>query len=339
MSLQYIGAVFDEDKQAFLDDTQNAIRSYILGTGKQCIAIIEKIPNGYDEDKTPQYRLYMHRTQFESEYAEVLIKFMRRKRYDGHELDSALTQPILEIIEEKYVALYQKHGEQISAEFLKMLRNDDVLLNSFVKRLGDKLVNKLSKEARSRVIHLIVDQIKNASSSNTSHIVSHHVSHFAASAVGTQVAHGAAQVLLHVLATNIGHIIAKFLASAAFKKLMVALLHKFIWNVITAMVVKFLAVHIGATLGASAFMWIVIPIAIAILLKQINDFPKKLSVEVSASVRSHLADSFEETNRDILKATFEEVINGEQLLLAVANDKSVKDMVDKVASEIVGVRW
>jgi hypothetical protein len=109
---------------------------------------------------------------------------MRRKRHDGHDLDSALTEPILKIIEDKYAALYNSHGEEISSDFLEKLKNDNILLNSFVERLADKVSGKISKKARAKIVHLLVEQIHDAATSNTSHIVGQHISHFASTAVG-----------------------------------------------------------------------------------------------------------------------------------------------------------
>jgi len=333
MSFDGLSHIFDTDKAAFLNDIERSIRLYVIGTGKQCIAIVEKIPKS-----TGGYALYKHELHLDSdlpEFAEVLIKFIRRKRHDGHDLDSALTEPILKIIEDKYVALYNSHGEEISSEFLEMLKNDNFLLNSFVERLADKVSGKISKKARAKIVHLLVDQIHDAATSNTSHIVGQHISHFASTAVGSQIASVAAHVLLKAIAMNMGHIIAKFLASAAFKKVVMLMLHKFIVGVITAAVLHFLAANIGSAIGAGAFMWIIIPIVAAILIKQIADFPKKLGNEVSKSVRGHLASNFGQTNKDILEKTFEEIFKGESLLLEVANDKDVKKMIGALSEKIV----
>jgi hypothetical protein len=58
------------------------------------------------------------------------------------------------------------------------------------------------------------------------HVIGHQIAHFSTMAVGTQVTFMAAKVLAHTLAANIGHILAKFMASAAFKKVLYALIHK-----------------------------------------------------------------------------------------------------------------
>lgn len=336
MSFERIGAVLENDKRAFLDDVEKTVRSYIRGTGKQCIAVVEKIPTGRQEaDGSPEYRLSKHPVEFNADFIKVLYKskhpvelntdfikvlykFMRRKTYNGHEIDSTLTKPVLDIIEEKYVALYKKHGDMISTQVVEMLVKDNVLLNSFVTRLEDKIVKDLSKTACAILVLLIVDQIQSAASST----------------VGTQVAHAAGHQLLHIIASHLAQIIAKFLASTAFHKIMTVVVHKLVIVIITTVILKFLALHIVVAVTASAFMWIVIPIVIIIIAEQIKDFPEKLSKKVSAKVRSHLAKSFQSTNQSVLKAVFDEVVNGEKLLLAVAEDKDVKDMINKLVSDV-----
>ena len=327
MSFDGLSYIFEADKAVFLDHIEKSIKLYITSTGKQCIAIVEKIPK---PGQYPPYALHKHELHMGPtlpKFAEVLIKFIRRKRHGGHDLDSALTEPILKIIEEKYVELYNFHGEEISSEFLDMLKNDSILLNSFVERLVDKFSGKISKEARAGVVRLLVEQIHGSATSNPGHIVGNHISHFTSTAVGTQIASVAAQVLLKAIAMNMGHIIATFLASAAFKKVVMVLLHKLVVGVISAAVLHFLAANIGSAIGAGAFMWVIIPIVIGIVIEQIADFPKKLGNEVSKSVKGHLASNFGQTNKSILEKTFDEIFKGEKLLEEVANDKDVKKMI------------
>lgn len=93
-------------------------------------------------------RLYKHELDLDSDlpdYAKVLIKFIRRKKDDRHELDSALTEPILEFIEEKHVKPFESHGEEIS-EFLEAFKKGNVLSNSFVERLAVKVSGKIAKK-------------------------------------------------------------------------------------------------------------------------------------------------------------------------------------------------
>lgn len=129
---------------------------------------------------------------------------------------------------------------------------------------------------------------------------------------------------MHAIASKIGPLMAHFLASAAFKKLIGGIVCKFIGGVIASCVLKFLAAQLAATLGSSTIMWIVIPLVAGILVHQIRNFPEKLGHQVAASVRGHLFNNFRPVNKNILEQVFDQVFNGEELLKAVAEDKKVQ---------------
>jgi hypothetical protein len=204
-----------------------------------------------------------------------------------------------------------------------------------VERLTEKVIGKVSDYARKKIVHAVVEQIQNSASSQTAHVIGQHVAHFTSTAVGSQIAVFAAHALMKVIASNIGPIVAKFLASAVFKKVIAALVHKFIVGIIASAVLKFLAAHIGVAIGASTIMWIILPIFAAILIKQIYDFPQKLGREVSASVRQHLDNNFQQVNRNILEETFERVFKGEELLKCVANDEGIQQILKSLGEKII----
>jgi Fe2+ transport system protein B len=217
--------------------------------------------------------------------------------------------------------LYEHHSKEISEAFLHELRNDKILLNSFVERLTQKIIGKVATHARKKIVDTIASQIQQAASTQTAHAVAQNVSHLTSTAVGTQVAMYTATAVMKVFVTKIGPIVAKFLASAAFRKFITVMAHKLIVGVITSTVVHFLAAQIGAAIGAGA---IIIPIVAAILIAQIHNFPEKLGTEVAISIRQHLERNFKPTNKNILEQVFNQIFRGEDLLKAVAQDEEVQ---------------
>lgn len=326
MSFDGLAQTFEADKTEFLSQVESDIRCYVISTGKQCIAIDEIfIRSNGDRDV---WRT--HKTSFDGNYIEVLYKFIREKPYNKHQLDSALTPRILEIIESNFVSLYERHSKEISEDFLQKLKNDKILLNSFVERLTDKIVGKVATYSRKKIVDAIVSQIQEAASTQTAQAVTEHVSHFASTAVGTQIATYTATAVMKVIIAKIGPIVAKFLASAAFKKVITAIAHKLIVSVIASAVLHFLAAQIGAAIGASTIMWIIIPIVAAILIAQIQNFPGKLGKEVAMSIRQHLEENFKPTNKNILERVFDQIFRGEDLLTAVAQDKEVQKAIEEL---------
>ncbi|KAH9952642.1 hypothetical protein BC827DRAFT_239954 [Russula dissimulans] len=258
---------------------------------------------------------------------------MTNKRHEGYELDSALTAPILNIIQQKFVDLYKVHGREVSDEFFKALRNSDILLESFIRRLSNSVSSKISKPAQKQIVHLIAHQTHDAVSSGTVHTIDHHIAHFASTAVGSQVMLLAAKVLVHAFATNIGHILVKFMASAAFKNVVHALVHKMVMGVIVSTVVKFLAASFGGAVGVGSLSFILFPIMAGVIYAQAKAFPSKLGREVSKSVRDYLSSEFDGMNREILEDVFWKIFQGEELLEAIAADKDIREMLFAVAKE------
>ena len=337
-SLARLGDVLGEDKISFLDDLQASINTYIVGTGRQCIAVVQKIPNPDVTDDNPASQYVLHKYELNmddlGDFVKVLFKFMTKKRHQGYELDSALTAPALDIVQQKFVGLYESHGQEISHELLQSLRTDDILLESFVSSLSDIVSTKLSKAARGKIVHLVTHQMHNALASHAAHVVGHHAAHFATTVVGHQVALVAVKVLLHALTKHIGHVIFKFTASAAFKKLLFAVGHKMIMAAIVTAVVQHLNMTFRGSSRAGAASFVKYPIIAAMIFKHVKGFPKNLGREVSKSVRDHLDLEFSGMNRDILRDTFKKVFQGRELLEAVAKEAEIHEMFHTLAKEI-----
>src|SRR5271155_2732479 len=78
LSFDDLNKSFEGRKTSFLNDVETSIRNYIIGTGKQCVAVVEKM--GFSE-RTHELHLDNARS-----FAEVLICFMRGRQYNGHDL-------------------------------------------------------------------------------------------------------------------------------------------------------------------------------------------------------------------------------------------------------------
>lgn len=197
MFVRSLQSILDADKTRFLNDIVSSIHSYILSTGKQCIAVVRRDDHG---DIIARYPVPSLTDDDMPPFVKILVKFM--KQNPG--LDSALTHPIMTIIKQKYVTIYVNHSNEISQNFLDIVQEDKILLNSFVERLTDKVLGKLTSRTRSKIVHLLVHQLPDATTTHAGHAVSQHVTHFASAAVGSQVATIAAHVFLKVIAANIG---------------------------------------------------------------------------------------------------------------------------------------
>lgn len=145
-----------------------------------------------------------------------------------------------------------------------------------------------------------------------------------------------AHLLLKLLAANMSKIVAKILASAFLKKILAVLVKKFILTVVTTAVLQFLGTHVGAAVGGSTIMWIVLPLLAAYIGYKIATFPEKLGEKVSKKIREQLSEKFESTNTTILEKIFEQVFGEDELVQVIAKDKGFQTMMRKLGEKVEG---
>jgi hypothetical protein len=264
---------------------------------------------------------------------------VRKQQYHGHDLDSALTEPISSQVENAYQEFYKSESEAISSGMLVMLAADELKLISFVDRITDIALDQFSNQVKKQVVHMVVHQVKESVNQGTLHSVGNHIGHLAATTAGSQVATIVAHLLFKLLAANIGHIVAKLLASAFLKKLLAILIKKFVLAAVTAAVLQFLATHVGIAAGGSTIMWIVMPLLIAYIGYKIATFPQKLGEKVSKKIRQELESKFESTNKTILEKIFESVFGGNDLVQAIAKDEEFQDMLRNLGEKVQGGKY
>lgn len=164
---------FEKRKYSFLDGVESKVNSYIISTGKNCIAVV-----GRNNDGSVACRWDW------SDDIDDLCKhvyfFMRKKRSKAGRLhDSALTDPIVELVTEEYKSFYESESENISNGVLVALSNDEIQLQSFVDRISDIALKKLSTEAKKQVVKLVVHQIKESVNQGALHSIGHQIGHLA----------------------------------------------------------------------------------------------------------------------------------------------------------------
>ncbi|KAF8850871.1 hypothetical protein BDZ45DRAFT_696406 [Acephala macrosclerotiorum] len=319
---------FNVHKDVFLNEIESNVRHYIESTGRQCIAIVEK------DDDGKLFRTWEFRFNDDFDhYCKVLYKFTRKQQYHGHDLDSALTEPIANMVQRSYESFYESENEAISNGMLTMLAADDLKLNNSVDRLGEIAMSAVSSQVKKQLLRVVKHQIKESAKHGTLNAVGHNIGHLAATAAGTQVGVVVAHLLIKLLATNVGHIVTKFLASAAAKKMIFIIVKKYAITVVTGVVVNFLATHITAAVGGSSIMWIVAPILLVYITYEIATFPESLGKKVSKKIREELEMNFETTNKTILEKVFDSIFSGDELLQKIAHDDEFQEMVQGLNKE------
>jgi hypothetical protein len=169
-------------KAAFLNGVETKVDRYIVSTGKNCIAVIERNNDG------SVYCTW----DFSDDMDDVckhVYQFMRKKKSSGGRMhDSALTDPIIEIVTKEYQDFYASESENISNGVLVALASDEIKLQSFVDRISDIALKKLSKEAKNQIVKLVMHQIKEGVSQGAAHSVGHQIGHLATTSRSSQSA-------------------------------------------------------------------------------------------------------------------------------------------------------
>lgn len=174
-------ALLNQHKEVFLDDVESDVKIYIKSTGKQCIALVGKASSSDTILKTWE----AHLNDDLGDFCKVLYKFVCKEQYHSHDLDSALREPIVNLVETAYQEFYQSESEAISKGMLVMLAADEVNICSFIDRIADIALHQFSKQVRKQVVHMLMHQIKESVNQGTLHSVGQYAGHLAATIAGT----------------------------------------------------------------------------------------------------------------------------------------------------------
>lgn len=99
--------------------------------------------------------------------ARSCTKFVRKQQYHGHDLDSALTEPISNLVETAYQEFYESESEAISSGMLVMLTADELALISLVDRITDIALEQFSSQVQKQAVHMVVHQVKESVNQGT----------------------------------------------------------------------------------------------------------------------------------------------------------------------------
>jgi hypothetical protein len=209
------------------------------------------------------------------DFCKVLYLFVRHKKHRGRTLDSALTEPICDIVTRRYESFYEESAGAIGEGLLARLKADSLFLDSFVSKVTDKALDKATKEVQKQVAHTIITQIHDSATHGAMHTIGDQIGQVAATTAGSQIAAIVAHMLMKLMAAQIGSVIAHILGSIVIHKLLMLLVKKVVVGAVVTAVVNFLAVHVGAAVGGSTIMFIILPLLAAYLVYKIATFRKR----------------------------------------------------------------
>ncbi len=301
-SVRDLAQALGKNKKVLLDDIERRVRHGVKNLGSECFSVIEKTSHQRIKYDPPSL-----------EWGRRFVLFCRKKTHNGNSLDSPVTDKVSNEVSAAFLAYYQDKSEDISAIVARDFAKNEIFVDTLVRAIHDANIVKSSgwmtktairTQIRAVVIAALQSSQVQAIGSQITGITSALIAKVAASSVGT--------IILKQLLLYSKVIVAKILASAAFKTMVAAAIKKFAAAAILAMVTHALWGLLGAKVAAAIGSAIVPIIAIAILgwvVYEIVHMPEKLGNKLAIEVRAKLDGEMENINYQMASSIYEQIGN------------------------------
>lgn len=299
-SVESLTSMLGENKEKLLADIDRRIRISVERLGAECFSVIEKTPGGNLKYDPPGLN-----------WGKRLVAFCRRKTVDGHELDSPATDVIVKEVSAAFLTYYEGESERISHVVTRDLARNERFIDAIVDTIAESNVFRSSGSVTKFVIKQQVRTVIVAALQSAQvQAVAGQVTSIAVGVVSKVATSSVGAILLKQLLLHSQVIIAKILASAAFKTMLVAAIKKFAAAAILATLAHALWGLLGAKVAAAVGSAFVPVIAVGILgwvVYEIAHMPKKLADKLAVEVTNKLRGELTAINRHIAYNIYEEI--------------------------------
>ena len=289
-------------------------------------------------------------------YVVRLVAFVREKPYkeDGlvYEVDSAMTGEILEMVSIKLSAVVLSHSEIIGdiarAEIMlhdatRDLFLDSLLANNAIARAAGEKGKAIVADALLHGLQEQTHQLSDAISSSVSEKAAHLLAVAVKSGIVTNSAAIAAKVAAttggKVILTKLSIVVAKSLAPVVAKLLAMPVLQAALKKIVAVAVLGTIAKMIAAKIGmsvVSAAMWLLIPVILALLYRDIVQLPEKLGAALADAVCGELRQAYTKSMNDIVRGLLAEFTLGhvvDEFAKLLGNDQVImKELGELIAA-------
>lgn len=329
--IKIINSELGRHKYDFLNEVQSRIYNYIDSKScAQCLSIVER----------KSFSITWHPSDSLDGYIPRFIAFIRKKRYKGNELDSALTDEVVNIVVTTYNRFIQTQSGYIIKPIIEDALNNRIIINSIAKKAVDTwqsyIPQYLKQKLMAELVHRIEDSINtnivHASSQAVSTTATKIIAGVAAGATAIPISKSMAALLAKHMAILLKGIVAKILASAAFKTMIATLVKKFVAFKILSVIIS----SIGAKLAGISIGYILAPLILAFIAYEAYTLPRKMAKDISASVVDELSKEFANMNNQISINIVAEL--GTSAITAyisdIVNDNAMKEFIDTIKKEL-----
>lgn len=313
-------------KEDFISKLQSRIYNYISSkSSSDCLTIVERIDQG-------NRKIIWEPSDALDGYIPRFISFLREKDYDGNELDSCLTDDIINIVENTYGEFVKENTNliirPIAEKFLSQKDFIDCMAGQAIDHWKDTMSCVLRKKLVTLLVHKIEDSISTDIVNASSSAVIAATSKMIATAAAIPISKTIAIVLAKNIAIMLKGIIAKLLASTAFKTMFATMVKK----IVAAKVLSVIIFAVGSKIAGISVGYIIAPLIAALLVYEYFTLPRKMAERISEKVSTELGREFSNLNKNIAAGIIAEL--GTDALGTftsdVIKDISMKDIIESL---------
>lgn len=318
-SVQAIVNSLGNNKSSFLSDIKYDINSYISRRSvSECLTLVTRYSDGSSGAK-------WYPSEVLDGYTERFIAFLRNKTHNGHIIDSALTDPVVDIVSKKFEKFYSDNATLISKPLLESILSNHILVTQLANQIVDASRGAIPSYLRSQLTGSIIHYLEDNIHTNVVHLSAQAVQNIVATTTSYAVAIPVSATLLKYLAFSLKGVIAKLLATAATKTMLAGILKK----IVAAKIIAAIIALVGSSISGSAIAWVVAPLLAAYIAYEAYNLPSKLGDKVSEAVVNELSGEFDKINRNVASQLVQGFATSALATFAgdVAKDDAIKEMI------------
>lgn len=293
-NVQSLVAELGKNRTSFLNEVESSINHYISHRSwQECLTIVERYSDG-------RVRLTWKPSEIMEGYVKRLIALLRKKKYNGYELDSKLTDGVVELVTKKFEEFYSKNASSLARPLLQQLLNDKIFVNKLAEQIVDVSKGPLPTAVKSKLTSYLIHALEESMQVNISQIASDSIhtltTQVVAAAASIPISKAVAIVLLKNMAIFLKGAVAKVMATTAVKTMLAAAVKK----LVAVKIIAALIALVAPALGSISVWWIVAPLLAAFIAYEVSNLPENMGKKVSLAVRQELSGEFDNLNKNVV---------------------------------------
>lgn len=260
-------------------------------------------------------------------------------RYAGEDLDSYLSEPILEKVTEIHSQFLAEHGDVIEKHLLERVHQNPHIQRVIARHTVSTLraaMEPLTDEMYKTLVHLIQLQLSGQVTGELGHqtgdVITHLLTDTTLSAFAT--------ALLHAFHGALGKFGLMSLIAGTFYNSYMSAGTIIAKAVIAGSVTTggtALATHGSGAVCAAPLWLLLLPVVVGIVAWQIHRFPKKMGKKVAKQVKKIMKGDFDSRNRTALEMMVQDMLkdNAEKVCESIVYDSDLAEKAMAAAKEIV----